>query len=145
MFCHDAIAPKMNSALEFHDSTVQSLEIADGMVRVIFDHAYIHRSQGAPGIDPGQGDSQPLELVISDGECSPLTAECCGVISDGFVKIGAQALTLLPIPCVLTGDIVVQLDFGSGKSVTITGRSLHGFTTGKASFVETFDGLEGRS
>ena len=45
----------MNSGLEFHDSIVSSVQSSYDVVRVVFERAYLHRSEGVPGSDKGTG------------------------------------------------------------------------------------------
>ena len=38
----------MNCGLEFHGSRVSSVQSADDLVTILFEGAYLHRSDGAP-------------------------------------------------------------------------------------------------
>lgn len=53
----------MNTALEFHDSDVQRIDVYnDGGVHLYLPRAYIHRSMGNPGVDAGEGHWQRSRL-----------------------------------------------------------------------------------
>ena len=56
----------MNQSIELHDSVLGEIGFAEGDAKLSFVHAYIHRSEGRPGIDPGTGWSQKAELIIEE-------------------------------------------------------------------------------
>lgn len=130
----------MNSAIELHDSHVQSVESTDGVVRIVLSNAYVHRSTGKPGIDPGNGYSQAAELVFFNATSSDLTSECSGSISDGSVQIGAQSFGLLPLPCSSADDIRAKFIFTSGASFSIVAKSFNCIATGSPTLIESYGG-----
>jgi hypothetical protein len=130
----------MNSALEFHDSEVKAIELAGGVLSIIFSSAYVHRSVGEAGTDPGQGVTQPAELVFSGAECTMLASGCSGKISDGSVLVGAKTYGLLPLPFSASGDISASFVFASGVTLNFTAQSLACSITGSPTYVESFGG-----
>jgi hypothetical protein len=55
-----------NAALEFHDSEVSSIEAVAGDIQVFFAAAYVHRSNGTPGVNGGKGYVQAVELHLDE-------------------------------------------------------------------------------
>ena len=54
-----------NRAIEIHDSALDQITLADGVVVLHFPQVYIHWSEGRPAIDAGSGWTQ--EAVIRIG------------------------------------------------------------------------------
>jgi len=93
----------MNSALEFHDSKVESLRTAGGELRVVLS-AYVHRSEGRPAVDTGSGYVEPAELIFVDASYSESGCACVGTISDGTLCADStQFENLIPLPLSLSG------------------------------------------
>jgi len=51
--------------IELHDSVIATIVLDGGTTLITFSHAYIHQSDGVPGVDPGSGWSQRAELRIN--------------------------------------------------------------------------------
>jgi hypothetical protein len=129
----------MNSAIELHDSEVQSVEIADGVVRVFFSSAYVHCSTGKPGVDAGEGFSQSVEVVFSNAKCSGESAGFAGTVADGSVHVDAACIGLLPLPCLIKGNISANFVLASGAELSITAGSLQCVPTGGRTFIEAYE------
>ncbi|HEV2313899.1 MAG TPA: hypothetical protein VGR94_01225 [Candidatus Acidoferrales bacterium] len=56
----------LNCSIEIHDSVLTSVEIQAKQVKLSIE-AYIHKSAGVPGVDPGTGWIQNVILTIEDG------------------------------------------------------------------------------
>jgi hypothetical protein len=48
----------LSRAIEIHDSTLDGLSVERRVAVLRFAHAYIHQSEGTPGVAPGTGWSQ---------------------------------------------------------------------------------------
>jgi hypothetical protein len=57
----------VNAAIELHDSQVVAVESATGTI-IVWLAAYVHRSDGRPGFDPGSGWSQRVALEFGGTE-----------------------------------------------------------------------------
>lgn len=130
----------MNAALEFHDSTISSAQEAKGTLRLLFSEAYIHRSEGRPGIDPGAGYIQPAELVFSGAEWHGLSPECTGALSDGTLTVGGKSLSLIPVPFSAAGELKAEFIFVSGAVLSVSAESVACSCSGEPRFVETYGG-----
>jgi hypothetical protein len=128
-----------NSALEFHDSEVSSIEAVVGGIQVYFAAAHVHRSNGTPGVNAGKGYAQAVELRL--GEAATFTCnlhECVGRLSDGELRIGDSLVNLIPLPFEGTGMVTLNLQFSSGTVFSAQGTSVNVSQTGSSRFVENF-------
>ncbi|MEN8763749.1 MAG: hypothetical protein ABF290_15095 [Thiogranum sp.] len=98
----------MSWALEFHDSRLAGLHQLGRNITIQFEPAYLHRSDGEPGISPGSGWHQNAELVFrsasidgppdSEGSVSEgtlnfqgvKTESCAGTLQQGVWWRGCQ-------------------------------------------------------
>ena len=128
----------MRSGLELHESRIDALEIIDADTHVHFSHAYIHKSKGTPGRDPGSGWSQEAVLIIgnarSDGQLPPLP----NAIADGYLEVGGIKHTLLPLPFTRKADVSLSLVFVDGTSLALSGRGAAVELLGKPIYLEDF-------
>ena len=129
---------EMNSALEFHDSEVSSITDADGSLHVRFSAAYVHRSDGVPGVDSGEGYIQAVELTLENASWDGSLAECIGKLSDGELFVVDRPLGLVPLPFESTSQTRVELQFSNGATLLARGAPVHVRTNGAARFVERF-------
>ena len=88
----------MNVGVEFHDSKIRQVEHLRDCIRMSFDPAYVHRSNGRPGIDAGEGHLQAAELVFESVQCEVVPVDCHGPLSDGEVSVNGVTYSLLPTP-----------------------------------------------
>jgi hypothetical protein len=128
----------MNSALEFHDSEVSTVEASVGSVRILFSAAYVHRSEGTPGVDNGDGYVQEVEIQIANAAWKGTPEEWVGKISDGDLFIKGTRLDLVPLPFEATDDVRLELQFTNGATLWASGTSVRVRHLGEARFVERF-------
>jgi hypothetical protein len=131
----------MNNAVEFHDSEIAAIRMTGGALHVVFESAYVHRSPGKPGIDPGSGYSQPVEMVFSDASYSESHGPCIGAVSDGVISSeSARFENVVPLPFSALGHIAATITFTSGGVLSVTARGVSCVATGAARFIEQYDG-----
>ena len=53
-----------NQAIEIHDSELESLVVSEGHVVLDFSSAYIHQSDGRPGVDAGTGWTRHIVIRV---------------------------------------------------------------------------------
>lgn len=126
----------MSSALELHDSRIDHVNVSGADAVVHFSHAYIHKSRGKPGRDPGTGWSQEALLVISGAETTAPLPSLPSAISDGYLEVGGIKHTLLPLPFKRKVDVKLSLVFTDGMRLQITGHGAVVELLGKAIFLE---------
>lgn len=137
----------MNQILELHDSEVAMVRFDGGTAVIVFSHAYVHRSEGKPGEDPGTGWSQRAELVIEGVSETKLPHAWPCRIYDGSLEL-AQIVhnNVIPIPLVHDGRTKLRLDVADGDdnftSLEITGNRVCLTLLGEASYIEEFPGTD---
>jgi len=131
-----------HAAIELHDSIVQQQETIASDIVVILS-AYVHRSDGRPGIDAGTGWIQAAIIRIENGHGH---VECPMEISDGSVFVGSKTyVNLLEMPLNAPGPSRIELRGKHGEFVQITGDAIGIELTGEATFVETNKSFEEES
>jgi hypothetical protein len=128
----------MNTALEFHDSEVQSAHADYGCVTFYFSKAYIHQSDGRPGVDRGTGHIQAAKLSFQHAHFDGNLVECVGQLSDGFITIAGTDLWLVPLPFSAPGPVQASFVFKSGATLRVDGKSVDCSSFGPSTFVEDF-------
>ena len=129
-----------NRIIELHDSTVSAILEKDFSLVIELRPAYVHSSNGRPGIDPGSGWTQDADLVIREFDQLPIAAELPAWISDGELVVGEERFpNAIPIPLDRKRDNV-QLDLvmATAETFSIRGRGVQLNLIGEAQFVEDF-------
>ena len=126
----------MKSGLELHDSRIDQAEIFGTDARVHFSHAYIYKSKGTPGRDPGTGWSQAALLTITNAALTAPWPALPNTIADGVLEVGGIRHTLLPLPFKRRGDVTLSLAFTDGTRLEIKGRGASIELLGDAIYLE---------
>jgi hypothetical protein len=134
----------VNAALELHDSVVMSVEqTREGVVVRLA--AYVHRSEGRPGIDAGVGVSQMVDLTFADGIVEKRFDQLPCTLWAGRIFFGTAALDeLIPIPTSLTGALRFEAEGQDGGQLIIRSSGLDVVATSEGVYVEEFPGAGGR-
>ena len=130
----------MNSALEFHDSTVGSAQVVGDSLRILFSAAYVHRSIGRPGVDSGDGCTQSVEMSFGEASFTGSIPECVGNLANGSLVVPGEEMSLVPIPFNSFGPVRAELEFADGSLLTIEASSVSCSPIGEPVFVEHFRG-----
>jgi hypothetical protein len=129
----------MNAAVELHDSDVVAVESGAAAV-VVRLAAYVHRSEGRPGIDSGSGWTQPVELVFAGGivEERPPGLPC--TLDDGRVSGRVEFAGMVPLPASVSSAVRFEAQGLCGERLAVRGTELKVVAVGEAVFVESFPG-----
>jgi hypothetical protein len=111
----------VNSGLELQDSRVNHIELADGVALIHFSHAYIHKSKGRPGRDPGTGWSQEAELVLWKAAATKPLPRLPNAISEGFLEVGGVRHEIIPLPFKRKVGARLYLLFADGAETELLG------------------------
>jgi hypothetical protein len=137
----NSISTNSNAAIEFHDSEVGSLCSEGASLSISFAPASIHRSDGAPGRDPGTCWTQGVNLVLLGAHISGVPPQLPCPLFGGTVTLGDQTYdNVLPAPLAYTGDVVVDLVFEDGSAIRATADGLRLELVGDPVFVEEYPG-----
>ncbi|HEX3586302.1 MAG TPA: hypothetical protein VH024_09920 [Candidatus Angelobacter sp.] len=111
-----------NRVIEIHDSELKSIAVSNGEIVLELSPAYIHQSEGRPGMDAGTGWLQDAVIRILGEEISGSFSELPCDLWDGQLKLPDESLdNTIPIPLSVEGHIELQLTSCSGESVQIRG------------------------
>jgi hypothetical protein len=127
-----------NRAIEFHDSTFDSLERDGANVTLRFSEAYIHESNGEPGMAAGSGWVQEVRIHIGGASLSGEIPELPCDLWDGNIRLGGDLFQMVPIPLDYKGTVEINLE-QKGK-IRVVGTSLRLELIGKPKYVEEFPG-----
>jgi hypothetical protein len=128
-------------AIELHDSEVERFEARPRVLSVRFSHAYIHCSDGEPGVAPGTGWSQRAVLAISDAELVGAEPTVPAEVAEGELRAaGAVYSNSIPAPFQCHGPVKLTLSFTSGESLTVSGSGAALELLGERRFIERFPG-----
>ena len=130
----------MNKALEFHDSEVAAVESRGDLTVIHLSKAYVHVSEGVPGVSSGDGYLHEAELTFENPAASCPCNGHLGVISDGFVRVGRERHSLLPLPFEASGDIEAQLQFASGVVLNISAKAVRCVVREPGRWLEAYAG-----
>jgi hypothetical protein len=131
--------------IELHDSVIASIDFEAGTTIITFSHAYIHHSDGVPGIDPGSGWSQRAELRINQASKGDVPKDRPYRISDGLLKLDdVEYPNEIPIPLRYSGSVGLTLsgtdEEGSHSEISVTGSEIELKLIGEAKYIEDFAG-----
>jgi hypothetical protein len=131
----------LKAALEFHGSDVVELRKSDATLNMIFEPAYVHRSEGRPGIDSGSGFLQPAEIVFAGAQAAEKDGPCTGAIAEGLITVGGKRFdSVFPLPFDAKGKVAAEFTFESGAVLSITATGVSCASTGPAVLVDGYDG-----
>lgn len=130
----------MSRALELHDSNVAQVLAEGDRLSIKFSEAYVHASEGTPGVSAGDGYLQPAALIFFGASWSGALSKLSGNLSDGIVEIDGRGLPLIPIPFNVSGKVNAELTFVSGEQLRISAQSVSCSIYGEARWVEAYAG-----
>lgn len=137
-------SPNLNSGIELHDSVLASLKSEEGKIEIAFQPAYIHKSEGIPGVDPGTGWTQDIVLAVESGIAEGQVTELPYDVSDGELHVAGQLQNVLPLPLDYRGNIELRLLLKSSEQLVIRGSRITSESVGTAKYIEYFPGMRSR-
>ena len=131
----------MKSAIEFHGSDVVELRQSGTTLQIIFEPAYVHRSEGRPGVDSGSGFLQPAEIVFAGAKFTEKDGPCTGALSEALISVSGKKFdSVFPLPHSATGNVSAEFNFESGAVLSVTATGVSCASTGPAVLVDGYDG-----
>jgi hypothetical protein len=125
--------------MEFHDSTFDGVERDGRDLALRFSAAYIHQSEGRPGVNAGSGWVQELRLQISDASLTGGIPDLPCDLWDGSISLDDTKFeNCIPIPLDYRGRVEVNLEQAS--KLKVIGTRLRVELCGVAKYVEEFPG-----
>jgi len=133
---------KHKSAIEIYDSTLTSVVNEGQRVTVDLQPAYIHRSTGMPGVDPGGGWAQDVILVVEKGTIAGDVTELPCDLWEGSLQVGNETIAnIIPLPLDYRGEVELTLVTQTESRVIIRGSAISATPIGEPKFIEEFPGV----
>ena len=128
--------------LELHDSVLSGLKQDGGTAVLQLRPAYVHRSAGRPGIDPGEVYTQDFDIVIEGAQLTEDGPAVPFVVWDGAVAFGDRELVnLVPGDLHGTKPVFLRLVPAAGhRDLQIGGCSIDIHPVGQAQYMDEFHG-----
>jgi hypothetical protein len=129
----------VNTIIELHDSKVAELMTRNGTVIVHFLLAYLHKSEGHPGVDSGTVWVQEARFILEGGSVSGVRSELpCDVI-DGELIVGIHRYdNEIPVPLNVTAPAQLRLIYGLARTLTVAASGVRLELLGEPKYVEDF-------
>lgn len=130
----------MNVAVEMHDSECLAVERDDPGSGFVLLDAYVHRTEGIPGVDPGEGGSQRIRIRIEamtvEGEIGQLPAD----IYEGSLTIGSVIQeNMIPFPATYSDPVRLTLMLSiDARVIVLSGTGLAIESEGEFQYIEEF-------
>ena len=132
----------VNRMIEIHDSSLESLSVEVGHV-VLNLSAYIHQTEGRPGIDPGTGWTQHTVIRIRGEVTAGELTNLPRVLLDGYLELdGKEFDNEIPIPLSFSGDVELGLTSDFGETIKIRGNHIALGLMHEPKFVENTPGAD---
>lgn len=130
----------LNSAIELHDSTVASVVHVGQLIQVALRPAYVHKTAGIPGTDPGSGYVQDFILEFSAGRVEADFGALPAEILHGQLFVDGQTIdNMVNLPCEITGAVSLQVNLGPDyRKAIVSGSGVKVTPAGDAVYVEEF-------
>jgi hypothetical protein len=131
--------PSINSAIEIHDSVLSSVEQQGAKTILRLTPAYIHKSDGIPGVDNGSGWVQDAIVTIDGSMAEVAVLEYPVDLAKGVLEIdGRQTSNMIPLPLSHKGSVSLKLMTQRSGTLRITGSAIHVELLGAPEYVEEF-------
>jgi hypothetical protein len=131
----DPVPTETNAYIELHDSDLDGIDQGPNSLSLCL-RAYVHRSNGQPGADPGTGWSQAATVTLSNGRLDTQPIGLPATIYIGDVRIGGDDYYLIPCPFARDADTSISLVFTNGDRLRITATGFTVAFSGEPEFVE---------
>ena len=130
----------MNREIEFHDSTLKEIRVANGEAVLSFGEAYVHHSEGTPGIGKGTGWAQKIELVCLEVTVIEIPDDLPNHIDDGFFIInGIKSVNMMKLPFQTNCEMELVLFTMYGKKLHLKAKSAFTREIGEPVFIEEYE------
>jgi hypothetical protein len=137
------------ASIELHDSRLTVVVLSDESVIVQFRPAYVHCSNGRPGVDAGTGWVQDIDLVIGEPRIESSLSQFPMILGHGALSIGGCVFeNVIPLPLDARGQAVgLWVEAINGERLALTGKWATTSYCGEPRYVEDFpgDGLSAAS
>lgn len=129
----------MNREIEFHDSTLKEIKFNNDVAILCFDEAYVHQSEGTPGVSKGTGWAQKIDLICKGVTVIETPDDLPNDIDYGFFIInGVKSVNMMKLPFRTDNEIELVLLTQYGEKVHLKAKSAFTEEIGSPNFIEDF-------
>ncbi len=113
----------MNSKIEIHDSRLAGIAWESGNLVIRFAPAYVHRSEGRPGVDAGSGWLLELDLIMIAAVTESLPSNVPVDLADGQFIEGVTCWdNEIPLPLNCVGEVSLRAMTGESEWLIVRGQ-----------------------
>jgi len=130
----------MNELIEIQESVLSSVMVEGSHCSIELRPAWVHRSYGRPGMDPGRCYTQDVRIDIGEGLVRGQPASLPVVLLESELHVGDAHFPDI-IPSRFTQDAPVRLRFGTvveDSFLEVEGRSISIYAIGEPTFACDF-------
>jgi hypothetical protein len=129
----------LNYSIEIHDSVLTCVDTQGDRIRLSLE-AYIHKSKGVPGVDPGSVWTQNVVLTIENASVERPPEKLPWDLTDGTLQIDHKLMrNMIPIPLDCHSDVICTLqDQQSAEKIIVRGTRISLELLGEAKYIEEF-------
>lgn len=130
----------MNAAIELHDSECLEIEVGnEGNGFVLLD-AYVHRSEGRPGWEAGEGGMQRVRFLFENMRIDGAVGSLPAYIYEGSLESGNAVFdNLIEIPASYAGTAHFKIMISDdARTLVISGTKLDVLMESEFRYVEQF-------
>lgn len=129
----------MNTEIEIHDSRVSKIAIQGNTVVVHFQWAYLHKSNGRPGVDAGTGWVQEARLTLAEAVVrGDYPTWPCDLMDGELIAGDERYPNHIPVPFETSVSTELHLVCDSIHTITIAGTGAKLELIGVPRYVEEF-------
>ena len=131
----------MNTSIELHDSDCLAVDIDSRCNGAVLLNAYVHRTDGEPGISNGEGGVQRIRLGVGVMEVEGEVGDLPACIYEGSVAIGTLVQdNMIPFPAKYSEAVRITLMLAEdARVIVVSGIGLLIEAEGDFRFVEPVD------
>jgi hypothetical protein len=131
----------VGEAVEIHDSRLVGVERVGPDLVLHLAPAYVHRSEGRPGFDPGTGWLVDLDLVILEAVPESLSSEYPVNLADGEFRAGERRWdNLIPLPLDVADAVAFEAITAESEPIAVRGSGARIVVRGEMRYCETYPG-----
>lgn len=132
----------MNSKIEIHDSRLAGTDWESGNLVIRFAPAYVHRSEGRPGVDVGSGWLLELDLIMAAAVVESFPANVPVRLADGqFFEGGTCWDNAIPLPLDCIGEVSLKAISFENEWLIVRGQGASIIARGEPVYLEDYPGV----
>lgn len=131
----------MNSAIELHDSECLAVEVGrEGTGSVLLD-AYVHRSEGRPGWEAGEGGIQRVRMIFENMIIEGMIGNLPAYIYEGSLTTSDAVLNnMIELPGSFLGEVSFKVMLSEdARILTVSGTKMTLAVGTEFRYVERFN------